>query len=34
MHKEAIAEKERASHWLKETKTVKMIETKLGQKYY
>ena len=34
MRKKAITEKERSSHWNKEIKTVRKIETKLGQKYY
>ena len=34
MRKKGITEKEKTSHWLKEIKTVKKIETKLGQKYY
>ena len=34
MRKKAITEKERSSHWLKETFTVKRIEKKLGQNYY
>ena len=34
MRKKNITEKERTSHWNKEIKTVRKIETKLGQKYY
>ena len=34
MRKKGISEKEKASHWNKEIKTVKKIETKFGQKYY
>ena len=34
MRKKGISEKEKTSHWKKETKTVRKIETKLGQKYY
>ena len=34
MRKKGISEKERTSHWNKEIKTVRKIETKLGQKYY
>ena len=34
MRKKGITEKERSSHWNKEIKTVRKIETKLGQKYY
>ena len=34
MRKKGISEKEKTSHWNKEIKTVKKIETKLGQKYY
>ena len=33
MRKKMITEKERSSHWLKETFTVKRIEEKLGQKF-
>ena len=34
MRKKGISEKERTSHWLKETYTVKRIEKKLGQTYF
>ena len=34
MRNKGISEKEKASHWNKETKTARKIETKLGQKYY
>ena len=34
MRKKGSSEKEKTSHWLKEIKTAKKIETKLGQKYY
>ena len=34
MRKKAITEKERSSHWLKETFVIKRIEKKLGQNYY
>ena len=34
MRKKYFSEKEKTSHWNKEIKTVRKIETKLGQKYY
>ena len=34
MRKKGISEKEKTSHWNKEIKTVRKIETKLAQTYY
>ena len=34
MRNKGISENEKASHWNKETKTARKIDTKLGQKYY